>query len=88
LPNIEEIYFEISFPSVFKIKYLPENTHVDSPWLELSNNYSLKGNTVYFSQKKTLKKKIIEASEYISFKKFYQDVLRKIKQRIVLERKS
>jgi tetratricopeptide (TPR) repeat protein len=88
LYDTEEIYFNISFPGIFTIKYLPEDIHVDNQWLEFITEYSYKDNTIYFRQKRALKKKFISPLEYREFKNFYQDLVKKIKQRIVLEKKD
>ncbi len=86
--DTEELYFEITFPSTFKIKYLPKGFLVKNQWLEFNCHYSHQGNTIYFRQMRILKKKEINVLEYPEFKKFYQNLLRQIKQRIVLEREG
>lgn len=84
----KEINFNIAFPSNFKVKYLPENVYIDRPWLELSVEYHFKDNIIYFREKICLKKRFILPSEYPEFKKFYLDLGKKIKQRVVLERQQ
>lgn len=88
LLDTEEIHFEISLPPIFKIKYLPPDFHIDNRWLEFKSEYSYKNSTIYFKQRKILKKREVNRSEYAEFKKFYQDLVRQIKQRIVLEREG
>jgi hypothetical protein len=85
LCDTEERYFKIILPAAYSIKYLPEDINLDNLWMEFSSNYTSEGNTVYFKQKRVLKKKDIDRQEYSEFKKFYQDLARRIKQRIVLE---
>lgn len=82
----EEKSFEIEIPDSFRIKYVPENVSQDSPWMKFSGEYSRKGTTLTFWQKTEFKKKAILQDEYADFKKFYETLAKKIKQRVVLER--
>ncbi|MBU3958281.1 MAG: hypothetical protein KKE91_00285, partial [Candidatus Omnitrophica bacterium] len=69
----------------FAIRYLPQCLNADSPWLEFSVEYNRKDNKIYFREKIELKKNKVSEEEYLNFKQFFQDLAKKIKQRIVLE---
>ncbi|MFZ2937514.1 MAG: hypothetical protein WA066_02275, partial [Candidatus Omnitrophota bacterium] len=78
--------FEIAIPDNFVVKYIPKSIDEDSPWLSFSAEYSHRGNKIYFKQKTTLKKALIKVEEYAGFKAFFEELARKIKQRIILEK--
>ncbi|MCX7661782.1 MAG: hypothetical protein N2Z79_03760, partial [Candidatus Omnitrophica bacterium] len=86
LPNTEERQIIINFPEDFIIRYLPENIHLDSPWLQFQVEYIFKGRTLYFKERKVFKERIVSVQDYPRFKNFYEELLRKINQRVVLEK--
>lgn len=83
----KETDFSIQIPDGFNIKYLPESVNEDSPWLKFSAGYKHDADKIYFSQKLELKKPVIPEKEYPEFKKFFEGLAKKIKQRIILEKK-
>ncbi len=84
--DTKETIFEFEIPKTFKIKYIPENVVQDSPWMEFSAEYNNTGNILSFRQKVIFKRNVISENEYFDFKKFYEGLAKKIKQRAVLER--
>jgi len=86
LPSTEEREIIFEFPSDLTITYLPENIHSDSKWLEFVVEYKIKDNTLYFKQREIDKERILEPSEYAEFRAFYQELLKKIKQRVVFKK--
>jgi hypothetical protein len=84
--DTKEQIFNIELPPSFAVKYIPSSVSEDSPWLRLTAEYNHKNNRIYFRQNIQLKKNIISESEYQDFKKFFEGLARKIKQRIVLEK--
>jgi tetratricopeptide (TPR) repeat protein len=82
----KEAELKLRLPSNFVIKYMPEDIVEDSPWMKFTLNYKKQGNELIFSQKIELKKNNILENQYADFKKFFEGLARKIKQRIVLER--
>ncbi len=84
--DTRETIFEIILPSQFTIKYMPEDVIEESPWLKFIAEYKQEDNKVYFRQKAELKKNIITEEEYPDFKIFFENLIKKIKQRIVLEK--
>lgn len=83
--DTKENTIEIDIPDNLKVRYMPENVQEESPWLKYNVEYKQQGNKVYFSQKNQLKKIIITQEEYPEFKKFFENLAKKIKQRVVLE---
>lgn len=83
--DIKENTIEIDMPGNLKVKYMPENVIEDGPWLKYNVEYKQQGNKLYFFQKNQLKKIIITQEEYPEFKKFFESLAKKIKQRVVLE---
>jgi hypothetical protein len=77
---------EILIPANMRIKYLPENILVDSPWLKYNVEYKFISNKLVFQQESFLKKTVVPESEYLEFKKFYETLAKKLKQRAVLEK--
>lgn len=84
----KEIIFEIELPDNFVIKYLPPSLGEESPWLKLNIEYSRMDNKIYCKQKIEAKETVVLESEYQNFKDFFIAMAKKIKQRIVLERKD
>ena len=78
--------FEIKIPRDFKVKYMPQSVDRDSKWLRFKAGYQLKGNSIVFTQDAELKKTNVPVSEYADFKKFFEDLAKSVKQRIVLEK--
>jgi len=85
--DYKEANFEVAIPANFVVKYMPESIIEDSPWLKASVEYSQAGNKIFLKQKTILKKKTIAESEYPAFKVFFEGLAKKIKQRVVLEKK-
>ena len=79
--------FSVEIPDSFVIKYIPESISEESTWLKVELEYNYRGNQLSFRQRSELKKRLVLASEYPEFKNFFEGLARKIKQRIVLERK-
>jgi len=79
---------EIEIPDNFIIKYIPDSLTEESPWLTLIVEYGFKDNRLHFKQKTQFKKSLVTQEEYPSFKKFFEDIAKKTKQRIVLELKK
>ena len=81
-----ENIFEIEIPSNFALKYIPGNVFEDSPWLEFNIEYNFKSNKISCKENIVWKSNLVTVEEYPAFKKFFENLARKVKQRIVLER--
>ena len=82
----KEVVLEIRVPKVYTAKFIPDNISEDSPWMSLNVVYSFKNNILSFRQDTVFKKQAIPESEYAEFKKFYEGLAKKIKQRVVFEK--
>ncbi len=83
----KETVFQIELPRGVKVKYFPESLEAQSQWVDFSVQYSFKGNKIYFYQRSQLKKTKVPENEYPDFKKFFEGFARRIKQRVILEKK-
>jgi len=83
-----EVLNEIEIPDNFIIKYIPDSVTEDSPWLEIIVEYARRDHKIEVRQKTEAKKSQVTQEEYLDFKRFIEDVAKKTKQRIVLEKKD
>jgi tetratricopeptide (TPR) repeat protein len=84
----KETIFEVAIPQNFVIKYIPESVCEDSPWFKFIAEYKQKSGTIYFRQGVELKKVQVCEEEYPVFKSSIEALAKRIKQRVVLERKD
>jgi hypothetical protein len=85
--DIKETIFEIEIPGNLVIKYMPPSITEESPWLKFMVEYNQKNNKIYFIEKIELKKNIISQEDYPNFKTLFEGLAKKIKQRIILEKR-
>ncbi len=83
LPSSNETELEVTLPSRFKLEHLPSNFQKKSPWLNLSVEYRFRQNRFYFRQVTRIKKRYISLEEYPVFKKLLEDILSRIRERVV-----
>jgi len=84
--DTKEYLLEIDIPENFTVKYIPESVSRESPWMDYKLEYQCQGNKIKFKQSLELKKNTVLDSDYDAFKKFYEELGKVLKQRIVLER--
>jgi hypothetical protein len=84
----KETFLEVSLPDNFKLKYMPQNIIESTPWFNFSAEYNLRDNTIYFRQSTQLKKNRVSVAEYADFKRLFEDLAKKVKQRVILEKKK
>ena len=84
--DTKEYLFEIDIPGNFTVKYIPESLSRESPWMDYKLEYQRQDNKIKFKQILELKKTLVQSSDYAVFKKFYEELGRVLKQRIVLEK--
>ena len=80
------ILLEFIIPDGFGVKYLPGDVAQDSPWLKFNVEYKVIDRKIYFKQETQLKKNSVAQSEYSEFKKLFEALAKKVKQRIILEK--
>jgi len=83
----KETIFEIEIPRDFKVQYIPASLNQENRWLRFKVTYKLEGNRIIFTQDTELKKRSVTLEEYADFKKFFEDLAKSVKQRIVLEKR-
>jgi len=81
-----EAVFNIEIPDNFSIKYMPESVVEDNRWMKFAVEYKYQDRKISFRQKIELKNSKVLEDEYQDFKVFYEGLVKKIKQRIILER--
>ncbi len=86
--DIKETILEIEIPDNFIVKYMPPSVTEESPWLKFMVEYNQKNNKIYFTQKLELKKDIVSQEDYLNFKTLLEGIAKKIKQRIILEKRQ
>jgi len=84
----QEATFEVAIPGRFVIKYIPESIIEDSPWMKYSAEYIQGRERVSLKQVIELKKYLIPQAEYLEFKAFFEKLAKRIKQRVILEKKN
>jgi hypothetical protein len=77
----------LQLPPDFMVKYMPQDIAEDSPWLKFSCQYQRKGDKLFFRQESLAKKNRVAQAEYAAYKDFLERLAKKIKQRLVLERR-
>ncbi|MFA5276096.1 MAG: DUF3857 domain-containing protein [Candidatus Omnitrophota bacterium] len=82
----KEYVFEIDIPQGYSVKYMPESIKRENPWMNFKVEYIRKDNKIIFKQSSELKKNVIPGPDYVTFKEFYEELGKVLKQRIVLER--
>jgi hypothetical protein len=85
--DAKESDFEIELPHNLSAKFIPADITEDSPWLKFSAEYKSTAQKIYFKQKLEIKKKTITQEEYPAFKYFYENIAKKAKQRIMLQKR-
>jgi hypothetical protein len=83
--DTKETLYEMEIPKSFAVKYLPDNVSRNNQWMGFTVEYNRKDNKIIFRQKIELRKKEVSLSEYPDFKKFFEDIAKQVKQRVVLE---
>jgi hypothetical protein len=84
--DMKETILEIELPSNFVIKYMPDSVSEENAWFKFIAEYKRKGNRIYFRQNTEFKGKNIFESQYPDFKACLEELAKKTKQRIVLEK--
>jgi len=84
----KETIFEIEIPDNFIIKYMPDSITEENKWFKLEVQYSGKGKKVLFKQNAELKSITVGAKEFAEFKVFLEKAAKKVKQRIIFEKKK
>jgi len=88
VPDYRETEFEIGIPAGFVIKYIPKNVKEDNPWFLFEAEYSFKGGRLFFREKTIGKKNRVAVEEYPQFKRTSESLAKRLKQRVVFEKRN
>ncbi len=88
LPETKEIQVEVILPQYFELEYLPADLKKSSPWLDVSVEYHLDHNRLYFKQVILIKKRYVSLEEYSGFKAFLEEISNGIKKRVVFRHRD
>ncbi|HRZ13954.1 MAG TPA: DUF3857 domain-containing protein [Candidatus Omnitrophota bacterium] len=80
------IEYTIALPAGYKPFFLPEPVYEDSPWMKFTATCDHTGSRIRFKQTVEMKKDKVMRAEYAEFKRFFESLAKKNKQRIILER--
>ncbi|MDP8267005.1 MAG: DUF3857 domain-containing protein [Candidatus Aceula meridiana] len=78
--------FEIDLSKSYRIKSLPQPVVSNNDWFVFENTYEKVGNKIIFTQRNTIKKERIEASDYLAYKILLEKLSKDIRQSIILEK--
>lgn len=79
---------KIDLPSQLKIKYLPQDVALDTPWFDLGVTYAETNGDFSFLQQFNIKKRFVSVEEYPEFKKELEEALYLLRGQVILERTS
>lgn len=86
--DAKETVFKIELPAGFSVKYMPSGVSESSRWMNLDIKYAVANNSIIITQKMEFKETRVLKEEYPDFKRFFESLAKKVKQRIVLEKKN
>jgi len=89
--DLQGIYFKqakikVNLPPQLKIKYLPQDVILDSPWFNLGVTYVEKKGAFSFQQRFQVKKRFVAVEDYPEFKKQLEEALYLLRGQVILER--
>ena len=86
IPKQQESIFEIVLPEDYRVKSMPESVIGETPWYRYENIYKKENNKIILKEKNILKTDRINSSHYAAYKKSLEDLSKKVRQSIVLEK--
>jgi len=78
----------IILPRGYVIRHMPEPIREDNQWMKYEAVYTMRGSTLVFRQAVELRRRVIPQEEYSAYKDFIHQLGKRVKQRVVLERKK
>jgi cellulose synthase operon protein C len=86
--DLKDIETVIALPPGYEVRYMPEPIAQENQWMKFSSGYSMQANTLVFRQKMELRQRLIAQESYQEYKDFIEQLGKRLKQRVVLERKK
>jgi hypothetical protein len=86
-PHLRSFVCTVKIPSGYEVEFLPDNKKFSTDELELDYQISNVEDKVLVSLMYAFKKPVFQAEEYEKIRKFYQDLIAKGSEQVVLRRK-
>jgi cellulose synthase operon protein C len=86
--DLKDTETEIALPPGYTIRYMPAPIIEENKWMKYSAAYRVQAKTLIFSQSVELRQREIPQAEYAAYKEFLEQLGKRVKQRVVLERKK
>lgn len=85
--DMKDIETTIALPPGYAVRYMPAPIREENEWMKYDASYAMKDRTLVFRQAVELRKRIITQEDYPAYKEFIDQLGKRVKQRVVLERK-
>jgi transglutaminase-like putative cysteine protease len=76
----------IKLPQNLRVKYLPDDTKVETEWFGFKLSYKAEKETLEISQEFVIKKRIVEKDEYQNFRGKLKHIFHLLRERVILEK--
>ncbi|MFH1421606.1 MAG: DUF3857 and transglutaminase domain-containing protein [Planctomycetota bacterium] len=85
--TVTQTTHRVSFvlPNSYKVKYIPEEIHINSPYCSYDAKYTVRDNTITFEDKYSLLKRIVPVENYTEYRENCRKIAAYSRQRIFLE---
>jgi cellulose synthase operon protein C len=78
----------IALPPGYTIRYMPDPISEENRWMKYDARYTMQASTLMFRQTVESRARVIPQEEYPAYKDFIEQLGKRVKQRVVLERKK
>ncbi len=87
-PNKKEYTAKITIPAAYKLSFVPKSQQIDNDLYQLSYQVMHSGNLLTITLEYYFKKSIYPASDYFKLKSFFNQVIKKAHEKIILSKKA
>ena len=84
--DLKDTETTITLPPGYTIRYVPAPIVEENRWMKYSARYDVRAGTLVFSQSVEMRQRVIPLAEYQAYKVFLEQLGKRVKQRVVLER--
>ena len=78
----------ITLPPGYTIRYMPTSIRQENQWMKYDASYAIQASALIFRQTVELRQRVIAQQEYFAYKNFIEQLGKRVKQRVILERKG
>ena len=82
----KEAEITIVLPESLKVKYLPQDINLETPWFRFKYGFKAEKNKIISSQNFEVRRRFVKNEEYKEFKKSLEKVFYLLREQIILER--